>query len=508
MVDRRTWLQRAAAAATLLGTYGAASASGTAGASDAQAAATGATAGAATDTAPPVTARLARYAREISLADYPADVRHQGARTLLNWLGCAIGGSHDAAVVHAAAALTPFAGPPQAQLLGRTERVDALTAALINGIAGHVLDYDDTHLKTIIHPAASVVPALLALAQHQRVSGAQFLNALLIGVETECRIGNAVYPSHYELGWHITGTCGVFGAAAACGRLLDLSQEQMVWALGLAASQPVGLKIQFGTDTKSFHPGRAAQGGLLAALLAQQGFTAAAASLEGRDGWGQALSRAHDWSQITAGLGTHFESALNTYKPFACGIVTHPAIDAAIQLRNAYALGEPVGERSIRSIQLQANPLVLSLTGKHSPQSGLDGKFSIYHCIAAAIVFGAAGVHQFTDAAVRDPRVIALRDRVSVQTDPAVSTEQCTLTIALADGRRLSRHIEHAIGSLERPMSDAQLEGKFRDLGRDVLPEAQQTRLLQLCWQVGELSDAGAIAHAAAAATPGKTQQT
>ncbi|HEY7930493.1 MAG TPA: MmgE/PrpD family protein, partial [Steroidobacteraceae bacterium] len=310
MIDRRTWLQRAAVGATLLGTYGAGTAPGRAnaasdpgGAGDAPAAGGTASAGAAASAPPQVTARLARYAREISLADYPADVRHQGARTLLNWVGCAIGGSHDAAVVHAAAALTPFAGPPQAQLLGRPERLDAATAALINGIAGHVLDYDDTHLKTIIHPAASVVPALLALSQHRRVSGAQFLNALLIGVETECRIGNAVYPSHYELGWHITGTCGVFGAAAACGRLLDLSQQQMVWALGLAASQPVGLKIQFGTDTKSYHPGRAAQGGLLAALLAQQGFTAAAASLEGRDGWGQALSRAHDWSQITAGLG-------------------------------------------------------------------------------------------------------------------------------------------------------------------------------------------------------------
>src|SRR6185312_15174978 len=416
-------------------------------------------------------------------------------RTLLNWVGCAIGGSGNAAVAHAVAAVAPFVGPPQAQLLGRAERVDAMTAALINGIAGHVLDYDDTHLKTIIHPAASVMPALLALAQHQRVSGADFLNALLIGVETECRIGNAVYPSHYELGWHITGTCGVFGAAAACGRLLALPAPQMLCALGLAASQPVGLKIQFGTDTKSFHPGRAAQGGLLAALLAQQGFTAAAASLEGRDGWGQALSRAHDWTQITQGLGTRFESALNTYKPFACGIVTHPAIDAAIQLRNENKL-KPGG---IASVELIANPLVLSLTGKTELHTGLEGKFSIYHCIAVGLVYGAAGERQFQDAVVKDPTVIALRRKVTVHPDPKVGAAQCTLMVKLKNGRALTRRIEHAIGSLEKPMSDAALEAKFTDLADGILPKDQTRRVMDMCWSIEKASDAGALAEAAQA---------
>lgn len=500
MLDRRTWLQQAALTATLLGVgegWQPALAEPGAGVTPPSAPPPSSEPEApeASGTPPPVTARLAQYALQMSLSDYPPEVVHQGVRTLVNWVGCAIGGSHESAVAHAVAALAPFAGAPRAQLLGRRERLDALNAALINGIAGHVLDYDDTHLKTIIHPAVSVVPALLALAQQRRVSGAALLNALLIGVETECRIGNAVYPSHYELGWHITGTCGVFGAAAACGRLLGLSQPQMIRALGLAASQPVGLKIQFGTDSKSFHPGRAAQGGLLAALLAQQGYTAAAGSLEGHDGWGQALSRAHDWRQITDGLGTHFESALNTYKPFACGIVTHPAIDAAIQLREAYALAP----EAIGHIELEANPLVLSLTGKRSPQTGLDGKFSIYHCIAVAIVSGAAGVHQFTDRAVRDPRVVALRERVTVRTDPGVSTEQCTLSLQLADGRRLSRHIEHPIGSLERPMSDAQLTAKFSDLAQDYLRAPQRSRVLQACWQVATLPDAARIARAAAA---------
>jgi 2-methylcitrate dehydratase PrpD len=475
----------------------AAAAVGVRAASETEATAPAATVPAASSPSPPipVTQRLTQYAASINLADLPPAVRHQGARTLLNWMGCAVGGSRQDAVTHALAAVKPFAGPPQAQLLGRRERLDALHAALINGISAHVLDYDDTHLKTVIHPAASVMPALLALSEHRHIAGPDFLNALILGVEAECRIGNAVYPSHYDLGWHITGTCGVFGAALACGRCLGLSTEQLTWAVGLAASQPVGLKIQFGTMTKSFHPGRAAQNGLLAALLAQQGFTTAQASLEGMDGWAQAASREHHWAEVTDALGSRFESALNTYKPFACGIVTHPAIDAAIQLRNEFKL-QPEG---IAHVTLRANPLVLSLTGKRSPQSGLDGKFSIYHCIAAAIVFGAARERQFTDAAVRDPRVTALRSRVEVQTDAHVAAEQCDLDVELTDGRRLTRHIEHAVGSVQNPMSDADLEAKLRDLASDALPVARVSTLIDTCWRIESLNDAAAVARAAAA---------
>src|SRR5207245_2566714 len=150
---------------------------------------------------------------------------------------------------------------------------DVMHAALMNGISSHVFDYDDTHLRTIIHPAGPVASALLALSEYQPISGRDFVNALVLGVETECRIGNAVYPAHYDIGWHITGTVGPFGAAAAVGKILGLNEQQMVWALGLAAVQPVGLKEMFGSMTKSFHPGRAAQNGLTAAFLASKNYT-------------------------------------------------------------------------------------------------------------------------------------------------------------------------------------------------------------------------------------------
>ena len=438
-----------------------------------------------------VTRTLAHYLVTARFEDLPEKVRHEGVRTLLNWVGVAVGGSQHDTITDAVAAIAPFSGPPQASLLGRRERFDIMNAAFVNGVASHIFDYDDTHLKTIIHPAGPVVPAILALAEYHPVSGQDFLNALVLGVETACRIGNAVYPNHYDAGWHITGTAGPFGAAAAAGKLLGLSEQQMRWALGLAASQPVGLRESFGSMTKSFNPGRAASNGLFAALLAARNFTSSDSMIEARRGWANTISTKQDYREITEGLGQRYEAALNTYKPFACGIVTHPAIDAAIQLRNQYALTPD----QIASVQLRANPLVLELTGKKSPQIGLEGKFSIYHVIAIALVEGAAGPKQFSDRAVRDPQVVALRNRVSVQTDAKILPEQGDLTITLRDGRILHKFIAHAVGSVEVPMSDAQLERKVEDLCEGILPDARIHRLVETCWQVSHLDNAALIAQ-------------
>ncbi len=444
--------------------------------------------------APPVTRIVARYAATAPVEQVPANVRKEAARTLLNWVGCAVGGSSNPAPGRAIKALAPFSGPPQASLFGRKERLDAPHAALVNGISSHVLDYDDTHLKTIIHPAGPVASAVLAWAEYQPTSGADLMHALALGCEVECRMGNAVYPEHYQMGWHITGTAGVFGSAVAMGRLLHLSEQQMAWALGLAATQPVGLKVQFGSDTKSFHPGRAAQNGMLAALMAQAGFTASEVAIEGFDGWGQAVSTKRDWGQVVDGLGERWELALNTYKPFACGIVAHPAIDAAIQLRAEAALQPD----AIRSVDLRVHPLVLNLMGKAAPAAGLEGKFSIFHAVAVALATGRAGEAAFTDRAVADPAVVALRGRVHAVTDPAIKTDQVDMTITTTDGRTLRKFIEHAVGSQDQPMTDAQLEDKFSGLAEEVLPRDRTRRLMDLCWGAWDLPDAGEIGRAGA----------
>ncbi len=297
----------------------------------------------------------------------PAAVQREGVRTFFNWVGCVVGGASHETVDRALAAVTPVSGKPTSIVLGRDERLDALHAALVNGISSHVLDYDDTHLKTIIHPAGPVASALLAVAELRPVTGRALLEALILGVEVECRIGNSVYPEHYDRGWHITGTAGVFGAAAAVGKLIGLDETRMVWALGTAATQASGLREMFGTMCKSFHPGRAAQNGALAAFLAEAGFDSSLRGIEAPRGFANVLSTKQDYSEILDGLGERWEAGLNSYKPFACGIVIHPTIDGCIQLRDE--LGDDVAR--IESVALRAHPLVLELTGKTEPKTGL-----------------------------------------------------------------------------------------------------------------------------------------
>ena len=439
-----------------------------------------------------VTRTLARFIVGHRPGDIPEKVRHEAARSFLNWVGCAVGASRHETVERALAALSEFSGPREATVLGRGDKLDIMLAALMNGMTSHTFDFDDTHLKTIIHPSGPVASAILALAERKPVKGSDFLHAFILGVETECRIGNAVYPSHYDVGWHITATAGVFGAAAAAGRLLGLSEQQMVWALGIAATQSSGLREMFGSMAKPMHPGNAARNGLLAALLASKNFTSAEQGIEGRRGFANVLATERNFAEITEKLGETWEIALNTYKPFACGIVEHPAIDGCIQLRNEHNL--KAGD--IESISLGVHPLVLELTGKKTPRAGLEGKFSVYHSSAVAIIYGAAGEAQYSDEAVRDPDVIALRDRVTAIVDRAMHEDQVRVSIKLKGGKTLDNYVEHVAGSLDRPMSDADLEAKFRGLAEGILSRSETDKLIRLCWDIGNLRDAGEVARA------------
>jgi 2-methylcitrate dehydratase PrpD len=267
----------------------------------------------------------------------------------------------------------------------------------------------------------------------------------------------------------------------------------MIWALGLAASTPVGLRESFGSMNKSFNPGKAAGDGIFAALLAARNFTSSDGMIEARRGWANTISTKQDYSEVTDELGIRFESALNTYKPFACGIVLHPALDAAIQLRNANGLKAD----QISRIELHVHPLVLELTGKKTPTTGLEGKFSVYHAVAVALLYGMAGPKQFSDRIVQEPDVVALRASVFATVDPALRAEQADMTIVLDDGRQLHKFIEHAVGSVDVPMSDQALEAKFADLADGVLPQAQTRRLMQACWNLEELADAADVVRLA-----------
>lgn len=356
-----------------------------------------------------------------------------------------------------------------------------------------MLDFDDTHVRAI-HPSAPVLPALLALAEWRKASGAELAHAFILGVEAEERVGLCVFPEHYAIGWHITGTAGVFGAAAAAGRLLGLDERQMTWALGIAATQSSGLREMFGSMCKSLHPGRAAQSGLTAALLAARDFTSSERAIEARCGFGRVLSTRFDPSVVAGGWGERYELTNNMYKPYACGLVVHAAIDGCIELKREHGiLPEEVGR-----VELTVSPLVMELTARKAPQCGLEGKFSVYHAAAAALIHGAAGEAQFSDACVRDPAVVALRERVTARAEASLGRTEARVTIVLRDGRAYSKHVPHALGTLERPMSDADLEAKFRSLAEGILSRAQVQEIIRLCWRLAALEDAGVLARAAA----------
>jgi 2-methylcitrate dehydratase PrpD len=440
---------------------------------------------AADHNAPPVTHILAEF-----VANHPghlaggwsAAVDHEAHRTF--WFGCAIGAAHHESVNAALAAVALLQPSKQSSILGRGEQVDMASAALLNGISSHTFDFDDTHLKTIIHPAGPVASALLALAEHQGASGRALIDALVLGIDVSCRVGNAMYPDHYDRGWHITGSTGTLGAAAGCARLLGLNTQQTAMALGIAASQPIGMREQFGSMTKPFHPGAAARAGLMSALLASQGFTASPKALEAPRGMMQTVSTKNDWSEITGELGQRFEISFNSYKPFACGIVIHPAIDACAQLR-----AQGVRPEQIERIELRVHSLVLELTGKKEPADGLQAKFSVYHGCAAGLSYGHAAEDEFSDEVVNRADTVALRRKVVATVDDAIDEASADVTAVLKDGQRVHVFVEHAIGSLQNPMTDAMLEAKFHGLSDPVLGAAKTADILQACWSVGKAAD-------------------
>jgi len=439
------------------------------------------------------TQALASYIVTNRIESVPDDVRHEARRAIVNYVGCALGGSVDTAVDRAIQALGPYSGRPTASILGRSERMDPLHASLMNGISSHVYDYDDTTPKNYIDPTSPVASALFAYASANPVSGRDFMEAFILGFEAESRIGNAVYPAHYDVGWHITGTAGVFGAATAIGKLLRLPEQEMIWAIGLAATQAAGLREMFGSMAKALHPGRAAQNGYAAALLARAGFTAGEHGLEGPRGFAAVQAAKFDLSKITARLGEDFDLRVNTYKPFPCGIVNHPTIDGCIQIHDEHRL---VPEQ-IAAVRVRVAPLVKDLCNQQNITKGLQGKFSVYHGAAIGLVRGKAGIKEYTDEAVNDPQIKRVRELVSAVGDPSITEDQAHIEVELTTGAKVTRFVEQSLGNVHRPMSDKQLENKFRDQAVAALPAAQVERAIALGWKIDELKDAAELVQAA-----------
>ena len=325
----------------------------------------------------------------------------------------------------------------------------------------------------------------MAAAELVPVSGTAAVEAFVAGFEVQTRVAVAAGPGHYDAGWHVTGTVGHIGAAAATARLLGLSAEQTLAAIGTGATQAAGMKAVYGSMGKSLHPGKAAMDGLLSGFLARDGFTSSAESVEGHRGFLHLFSPDPVPSRAVDGLGDTWYLPRDGFKPYACGSLTHPPAQALLELRAEHNLDPD----EVESIDAYVHDYVKTTTGLTDPRTGLEGKFSICHVLAVALADGAALLDQFTDERVADPAVAALRERVHVHTDDAQHKDSARVVLTLRDGRTLDRHIAHNLGTPDNPMSDEQLEEKFIGLAAPVLGVARAKQVADECWRLLELSD-------------------
>lgn len=437
-----------------------------------------------------ITDALSTFVARTRWEDIPETVRKEAARSIFNGFGTALGGAGDPGIRRMVAALLPFAGAPTSTLVGQERRADMLTACFVNAASTNVFDFDDTHEGTILHPTAPVAPPLFALAEQEPISGRRILSAFALGVEIECRLANAVSPGHYRRGWHITSTCGVFGAAAAAGKLLGLDAEGLRNALGIASAQSSGLVETLGTMAKSVGVGASARGGLLAALMAKEGVEGPARPLEGSLGFLRVTSDAPDMAPILSDLGEKWELCRNMYKPYPCGVVLNPVIDACLSLLDE----DGIDPRAIESVTVTGNPLLKERTDRPDPRTGRQAQVSAQHAIAVVLLRGAAGVAEFGDDAVGDPDVAALRARVRpVAVDETMPVESIVMQVSLRDGGMRTRRVDTPSGGLERPLTDEELERKFTALAAHGCPGLDPAPLIAALWSLAETEDAGTV---------------
>ena len=434
-----------------------------------------------------VSARLGEFVATFRSDDMPATMRHEAKRSLLNFFGGALGGRFDPAGDIAFKVVAPLAGKPEATAIGYDQRLDILSAAFMNALNANVLEFDDTHMPTVIHPTSPVAPPLFALAERTRTPGRALIDAFVLGVEIACRAGTSVAPGQYARGWHVTATCGVMGAAAASARLVGLGPVETAHALGIAASEAAGLVENLPTGAKNVQVGNAARNGLLAMLMAQQGYTAAPQAIEGPRGWARAMGDPPRMDILLNDLGKSWELTKNAYKAYPCGIVLAPVIDACLELRRRHN----VKAGDIDRVTVRGNSLLLARADRPVVPDDRIAKLSIQHSVAIAFLFGAAGVREFSD--VDDPAVVALRKRVGAEADDAIPMEHAVVIVRTRTGQTLEVHIKEARGSLEKPLTDSEIETKVRELAQLGAPKVDVSRLIDAVWALDKSDDAGSL---------------
>jgi 2-methylcitrate dehydratase PrpD len=422
-----------------------------------------------------MTRKLAEVLASTAWGDLAPDTIEHARRAVLDWLGSALAGALEPPARMAQRVARGLGASAESTLFA-AGRGSAAAAALANGVASHILELDDVHKGSTLHPAAPVIPAALAVAEREHRDGRAFLLAVVLGYDAALRIGEAVNPSHYRF-WHPTGTAGTFGAAAAAGSLLGLDAGRMTDALGSAGTQAAGL-WEFNADgamSKHLHPGKAAMNGLLSADLAREGFTGAARVLEGERGFFMATSTSHDASRITEGLGSYWKISENCYKLHSCCGHTHTAIDCALDLAPA--------PEEIEAIEIETYGPGYAIVRNPRPATPYQAKFSIAYSVAAAVLYGCCGLEQFAPARIGEPAISELLERTKVSVADDLTARYpaawpCRLAIRLRDGRTLRAAADFPRGNPENPVSTAALEDKFRGLVEPRLGAAAVARAL------------------------------
>ena len=424
-----------------------------------------------------VTRQLANFVVDTNFKDIGIKVREHAKLCILDWFGAALAGSLEPNAKIITSIMREMGGKKQSTIIGTRNQTSSINAALANGIIGHTIELDDIHEEAIIHPAAPVIPAALAIGEYNNISGRDLITSIILGYEVEIRIGCAINPSHYRF-WHTTGTCGTFGAAAAVGKILGLDCEKMIHALGIAGTQAAGLVEVFGTMSKSLNPGRAARDGVLSALLAQKGFTSSDLILEADKGYCRATAEEYDFDKITENLGNGFELTNNIFKLHASCGHTHGAIDAVLNLTKK----NDVKLDGIDEIIVETYPSAVELVGKNfEPKTASEGKFSLPYCLATALIFRKVGIAEFTKERLKDSRILELSRRVKVTVNPEYVNARlgcAKVTLRTVDGEEFSNRVDVPKGYPKNPLTKVELENKFRNLASSVLPSGQIEKII------------------------------
>lgn len=426
------------------------------------------------------TRAIAAFVHGCTWDELPEATRHASLRSFVNWVGCAMGGASHLSVSRALGGLAPLSASQACTVIGHHHRFDPLNAALLNGLSASAYAFDDTHLASIAHPTAPTVAALLAYAEQHPVSGRDFLVALTLSNEVQCRLSAAlgVAPADSHLGLYMTGMTGAAGVAAGIGKLMGLSEQQLVWAIGMGAMQGSGFRATHGSMCGGIVPAVAGKAGLLAAHLALADFTCSNDGLAAHNGFLDVFARHANVAALTTALGTEFECMNVVAKPFPAGVLLHAAIDACLALCRDYRLKA----EEIQAVSVQVHRLALEITGKRTPRHAYDAQVSLYHWVAAVLTHGRAGIHEASDSCVHEPAVIALRARVDAVAAPDLQTDEARVSVTLRNGLQFSAEVHPCLGSPGRPMSDVQLEEKLIGQATSRVTEAEARMLAQHCW--------------------------